>query len=126
MTTKVTKFTDDYSTGRDIMVSSTTHIKDVINQQNKMYCNHAILKQCCCINMTTTNLILAFQHWLIFAIIDAGEEYIVASVTVFDYDCADSIIDEYFKEDPKATFKSTKFLVTIPLFIGKTVIKFSL
>ena len=31
----VTKFTDDYSNGRNLMVSNTTHINDEINQQKK-------------------------------------------------------------------------------------------
>ena len=33
LTVAVTKFTDDYSTDRDLMVSNPTFIKKVINQQ---------------------------------------------------------------------------------------------
>ena len=41
----VTKFTDDLSTVRDLMVYNPTHIKDVINKQNTIYHNHSVPNQ---------------------------------------------------------------------------------
>ena len=40
----VTKFTDNYYTGRDLIASNTTQIKDAINQQTKMHSNLHNLK----------------------------------------------------------------------------------
>ena len=61
----VTKFTEDYSTGRDLMVSNPKHIKDMINRHNKIYRNHAGPDKHCYTNNTKINHILAF-HCLAF------------------------------------------------------------
>ena len=58
----VTKFTENYCTSRELMISNTTDIKEVINQQNKMYRNHAIPNQHCYTNATKMNRILGFHH----------------------------------------------------------------
>ena len=54
----VKKFTDKYSAGRYLMVSNITQINNVINQQKKMYHNHAGTNHHCYINATKINHIL--------------------------------------------------------------------
>ena len=61
-----TKFTDNYSTSRDLIISNPKQIKDTINQQNKIYCNHAGTNQRCYINATNMNRILEFHRWAVF------------------------------------------------------------
>ena len=90
----VTKFTDYYYTGRGLMVSNTTQIKDVINHHNKMHRNHTGLYQNCYINATNMNRILEFHRWAVFAIKYFGEEYDIVSDTAFDCDWVESIIYE--------------------------------
>ena len=58
----VTKFTDNYSTDRDLMLSNKTQIKDMINQNRKMYWNHSGTNQSCYINTTKIICILAFHR----------------------------------------------------------------
>ena len=62
----VTKFTDYYYTGRGLMVSNTTQIKDVINHQNKMHRNHTGPDHHFYINATNMNRILEFHRWAVF------------------------------------------------------------
>ena len=75
------------------MVSNTTHIKDVTNQQNKMYRNYSGPNQSCYINATKMNRILGFHLWAVFAVKYSREEYDTASATAFDCYCVYSIID---------------------------------
>ena len=66
----VTKFTGNYSTGRDLMVSNPTQINAVINQQNTIYFNHAGTNHHYYINATKMNRILAFHCWAVFIVKD--------------------------------------------------------
>ena len=90
----VTKVTEEYYTGRYIIISNLTHIKYVINQQNKMCCNHAVPNQNCSINTTKMNYILVFHRWAVFAVKYSGAEYDTASATAFDCDWVYSIIEK--------------------------------
>ena len=84
-----------------------------------MYHNHAGPNQNCYINVNKMDIILAFHRWVFFPVKDAGAEYDTPSTTVFDCNWVDSIMYEYFMEDPKETYESTKVLVTIISFIEK-------
>ena len=71
LTVAVTKFTDDYSTSRYLMVYNTTQIKYMINEQNKIHFNRAVPNQRCYINGTAINRLVEFQRWVVFAVKDA-------------------------------------------------------
>ena len=58
----MTKFTDEYSTVWDLMISNPICIKDGINKKKKMYHNHAGPNQRCYINATKMNRILTFHR----------------------------------------------------------------
>ena len=90
---EVTKFTDDYSTGRELMVYNPTHIKDVINQQNNIYLNYAGPNQCGYINATMINRIFEFHLWAGFSVKYSRVEYYTVSSTASDCDWLDYIID---------------------------------
>ena len=76
------------------MVSNTTQIKDVTNQQKQMYYNHAGPNQSCYISATKMKPVLEFNCWAVFDVKDPGAEHDTASATVFDCDCMDSIMYE--------------------------------
>ena len=90
----VTKFTDNYLTGRYLMVYNLAHIKYVINQQNKIYRNHAGPNQRCYINAIKMNLVLILHRWAVLYLKYSGAEYDTVSATVFDHGWVYSIIDE--------------------------------
>ena len=72
-----------------------------------MYHNHAGPNQNCYINVNKMDIILAFHRWAVFAVKDDGAEQDTASITTFDCDWVDSIMDEYYMEDSKATSQSS-------------------
>ena len=112
------RLTEDYTTARDLIISNIDQIKSVVSTQNKTYRNHATAAQRCYINTAQLNRVLAFYRWSIFAVKDAGAQYDIANVAIFDLNWINGHVDEYLLPDPEVTSQATPFAVTVPRFEG--------
>ena len=112
------RFTEDFPTARELMLSTQTQTRDVINNQNKQYRNHSTQNQRCYISAMQMTRILAFRKWSIIAVKEGDAMYDVADVAIFNYTWITSIQEEFSHANPDPTSPGP-LPVKVPKFNGQ-------
>lgn len=113
-----TRFTEDFPTAGELMLSTKSQVKDVILNQNKLYRNHEQQNQRCYITAMHMSRILAFRKWAVIAVKEGGANYVVGDVGLFDLAWITGIQEHYLQDDPAATAPG-ELPVKVPKFNGQ-------